>query len=71
MSTKTKSIKPTKIRYRRHVWYDERVRGIKYGIQANSGDGEGWLHCCEGKKPLLFENEIELIAKLKELRSQP
>lgn len=55
--------------FRRHDWYDAKARVPKFGIQGKPRDPfAGWMHCCEGGKPLIFDTEQERDAKLKELR---
>jgi hypothetical protein len=40
----------------------------EYGIQTKHPETGKWMHCCEGKKPLIYTAEKARDAKLRDLR---
>jgi hypothetical protein len=56
------------MKYRKHTWLNTKTMEPEYGIQTKHPETGKWMHCCEGKKPLIYTAEKARDAKLRDLR---
>ncbi len=53
---------------KKYNWIDIKNQQPQYGIQVQYNGA--WLNACEGRKPLLYDNEAERDTKLKEIQDE-